>query len=301
MTNDEVFSRIEEEFMLRNYSKRTMASYKRTAVEFLHFAGKSNFEELDQDDLRRYLVHLRSNNIVAPSTSNQYNAACKFLLKVILRKPVDEYNCPNAKIHRKIQPAMTRDQIRLLLSNFNDISSFTFFMLLYGTGLRFSEALDVKAEDIKPGDHGTHYIHVVHGKRDKERYVFLPDACYRALRRYWAFNKRGGDASDLVFPLKIHKTSAKYFLQKSFNDVRYGNTILEEFTPHSLRRSFATHLFQVDRGNIWTIKDSLGHANLGTTELYLGNVNTYQKFTETPADVCEDAYAAFLARNGWRR
>ena len=92
MTNDEVFSRIEEEFMLRNYSKRTMASYKRTAVEFLHFAGKSNFEELDQDDLRRYLVHLRSNNIVAPSTSNQYNVACKFLLKVILRKPVNEYN-----------------------------------------------------------------------------------------------------------------------------------------------------------------------------------------------------------------
>ncbi len=45
MTNDDVFCRLEEEVMLRNYSKRTLTSYKRTAVEFLHFAGKSNFEE----------------------------------------------------------------------------------------------------------------------------------------------------------------------------------------------------------------------------------------------------------------
>ncbi len=246
-------------------------------------------------------MYLRSNNIVSHSTSNQYNAACKFLLNVILRKPVDEYYCPNAKIHRKIQPAMTKEQVLTFLASLTDVTAFTFFLLLYGTGLRFSEALDVRARDIRPGEDGAHYIHVVHGKRDKERYVFLPDACYHALRRCWAFNKRGGDISDLVFPLKINTTSAKYFLQKSFNDVRYDNTLLSEFTPHSLRRSFATHLFQVDRGNIWTIKENLGHASIGTTELYLGNVNTYQKFTKTPADICEDAYDAFLERNSWKR
>ncbi len=139
---------------------------------------------------------------------------------------------------------MTKEQVLTFLASLTDVTAFTFFLLLYGTGLRFSEALDVRAKDIRPGEDGAHYIHVVHGKRDKERYVFLPDACYHALRRCWAFNKRGGDISDLVFPLKINTTSAKYFLQKSFNDVRYDNTILSEFTPHSLHHKNIYTMFR---------------------------------------------------------
>lgn len=78
--------------------------YLRTINEFLAFSGKSGLSALTGDDKRRWLLHLRAEGRLTTATTNQYNSACKFLLRNVLDVEVKDCQTPNARLKRKVQP-----------------------------------------------------------------------------------------------------------------------------------------------------------------------------------------------------
>ncbi len=310
MSNDEVLQKFNDDCLLRDLSERTKASYLRTIYEFLAFSGKNELGALTGDDLRRWLLHLKNENRLSNATTNQYNSACKFLLRNVLDVEVKDSQTPNAKLKREVQPYMSVVDVKEFFSHFNDIMVFTYFLLLYSTGMRRFEALNVTPEDIHSdvNNPGSDYIIVRHGKGGHDRRVSLPHATYLMMREYYKVcclpkyrdleeKEKAEIKSSPLFPPVINGVSANHFFTKVFNNVRNCSTRFAEFHPHTLRHSFAVHMLQKDINNLLYVKANLGHKSLASTEIYLGDAVLYAvPNAESPIEVAVFLCDAFHAR-----
>lgn len=306
MSNEEVLKKFDEDCLLRDLSERTKESYLRTIGEFLAFTGKENYEELTGDDLRRWLVYLRTHEELTNATTNQYNSACKFLLRNVLDKEVKDSQTPNARLKRKVQPYMSVAEVKELFSYFKDIIVFTYFLLLYSTGMRRSEALNVTPEDIhgNANNPDEDYLIVRRGKGGHDRRVPLPHPTYMMLREFYrefwmpkyrnmSVKETAGIKATPLFPAIINGVRAESFFTKAFNTAKNCNTKFAEFHPHTLRHSYAVHMLQKNINNIFCVKATFGHKSLSSTEIYLGDAILYGVSNpETPAEValslCEE-------------
>ena len=142
--------------------------------------------------------------------------------------------------------------------------------LLYGTGLRLSEALNLKITDV---DGDRHQIRVQRGKGHKDRYVHIPPCLLQTLRRYY----RACRPEDYLFNgdhvgSRWAKRAAQYAIERAA--VAAG--ILRAVSPHVLRHCYATH--HLEKGtSIFILKAQLGHANLVTTSRYLHLCANYEQ------------------------
>ncbi len=299
MSNEEILEKFRDDCLLRDLSERTVDSYYRILCMFAEFSGTAEYASLNEAYLRKWLLHLKKNTRLSNATINQYNSACKFFLKTVLGQDVDDRQVPNSKLKRKPQGAMTTDEIREFFSHFNDITSFTYFLLLYSTGIRRSEALGITPKDIigdrDKKESGTLIIR--NGKGGHTRNVELPYATYMLLRDYYTLKvkpkyegvceeEKEGIRTMPLFPASINGVKAKTFFTTAFNTVREGNIKFEEYHPHTLRHSFAVHMLQKDINNILRVQANLGHKSLATTEIYLRNAKIYDvKDAMSPAEL----------------
>lgn len=310
MSNEEVIRKAEEDFLLRDLSGRTQESYLRVFACFLEASGETEYTALTESHLRSWLLELKSSGKLSNATINQYNSACKFLLKVVLVRDVNDSQVPNSKLKRKPQPSMSVDEIRELFSHFSDITSFTYFILLYSTGIRRSEALGITPEDIIRGKNEgeSDYLVIRNGKGGHTRNVELPHATYMLLREYYTVRikpkyeglseeEKKGIKTTPLFPTSINGVAAKNFFTRAFNTARECNTIYKEYHPHTLRHSFAVHMLQKNISNILRVQANLGHKSLATTEIYLKDAKLYGvKDAMSPSEVAEELCTAFHER-----
>ena len=307
MSNDEVIEKFEEDCLLRDLSERTQESYRRVFTMFVEFAGVTEYASLDEAYLRKWLLHLKKNTNLTNATINQYNSAVKFFLKIVLGLDVNDKQVPNSKLKRKPQPSMTVNEIKELFSHFTDITVFTYFILLYSTGIRRSEALGITPGDIIKGEKNgeSDYIIIRNGKGGHTRNVELPHATYLLLRVYYVRKwkplidhmteeEKAGIKTAPLFPASINGVKADSFFTKAFNTGREHNIKFEEYHPHTLRHSFAVHMLQKDMNNILRVQANLGHNSLATTEIYLKDAKLYGvKDAMSPSEVAEELCNAF--------
>ena len=312
MSNDEVMQKFEDDALLHDLRERTVETYRRCFGMLLEFSKETEYAALTAAHLRDWLLFLKKKTKLSGATINQYNSSCKFFLKVVLEEEVDDTQVPNSKIRRKPQPFMTVDEIIQFFAGFTDIVAFTYYLLLYSTGLRKSEALCITMEDIHGDDKHPNddYIFIRNGKGGKQRNVSLPHVTYLMLREYYRVfwgpvvrnmteEEKEGIKTMLLFPAKINGIKATSFFSKAFNSIRDGNTLFKKFHPHTLRHSYAVHTLQKDNNKILKVKAQLGHTHLSSTEIYLGDARLYD--VENPRDPEEVAgilYRAFHARTG---
>lgn len=312
MSNEEVLEKFEEDCLLRDLSERTIESYRRIFGMFVEFAEVTEYASLDEAYLRKWLLHLKKNTQLTNATVNQYNSACKFFLKIVLAQNIDDKQVPNSKLKRKPQPSMTTGEIREFFSHFNDITSFTYFMLLYSTGIRRSEALGITIGDISGNkdveieENGNLVIRS--GKGGHTRNVELPYATYMLLRLYYitirkpiisgmSEEERAGIKTMPLFPPTICGVNAHSFFTRAFNTARECNTKFKDFHPHTLRHSFAVHMLQKDINNILRVQANLGHRSLATTEIYLRDAKLYGvKDAVSPSELAKELSNEFFAK-----
>ncbi len=310
MSNDEVMQKFDDDVLLRDLRPRTVDTYRRSFSMLLEFSGETEYAALTEEHLRNWLLHLKRETKLSGATINQYNSSCKFFLKVVLEQEINDSQVPNSKIRRKPQPFMSVDEVIQFFSGFDDIVSFTYFLLLYSTGLRRSETLSITMEDIhgdnnKPNED---YIFIRNGKGGKQRNVSLPHITYLMLREYYRVfwgpvvrnmteEEKAGIKTMPLFPAKINGKKANTFFTKAFNSVRDGNILFKKFHPHTLRHSYAVHTLQKDNNKILKVKAQLGHSNLSSTEIYIGDANFYNVTNPMdPEEVAEILCRAFHER-----
>jgi len=157
---------LEKELAARKYSPKTIKAYIRYNEDFLRFSGK-NPHKIDDDDVKNFLFHLVEEKEVSTSTLNTAINALKFYYGEVLKRRF-VYEIKRPRKDKKLPIVLSQEEIFKILSSVNNIKHKAILMLIYSAGLRVSEVVKLKPEDV---DTGRRLIYVRGGKGSKDRYI----------------------------------------------------------------------------------------------------------------------------------
>lgn len=252
-----------EEYLLKLELKRYANSTVRTYVSFFemfinHYKHK-DLHTIDESDIRAFLQQLIQRN-VSNSYLNQAINAIKFYYEVVMDMPNRFYEIERPRREYKLPKVISKEEVLSIIANANNLKHKCIISLLYSSGLRRSELLNLKPTDV---DSKRMLVRVVAAKGNKDRHTLLSTTVLEDLREYYKewkpqiylFEGRKANRYSAESVLKIVKMSAK----------KAG--VAQTVTPHVLRHSFATHLLEsgVDLRQIQVL---LGHGSSKTTEIY---------------------------------
>jgi len=252
-----------EEYLLKLELKRNANSTVKTYVTFfelfINYHKEKELKELNEQDIRAFLQSLiqkkHSNSYV-----NQAINAIKFYYEVVLGMPNRFYEIERPRKEYKLPKVISKEEVISIIENTNNIKHRCIVQLLYGSGLRRSELLNLKIKDI---DSERMLVRVEGSKGNKDRLTLLSKTALKDLRRYYKkyepqlflFEGKKGIKYSGASVLKIVRTAAE--------KARIRTTV----TPHVLRHSFATHLLESGT-DLRKIQILLGHGSTKTTEIY---------------------------------
>jgi integrase/recombinase XerD len=253
-----------EELERRNYDQSTIRHYLRWVEQYARYFGKSP-DKLGLEHLRTYQAYLLKTRKLSPGTVENHVAALRFLYVRTLRRPEFREYIPYPRVPKKLPGILSKEEVARLINSSGTLFHRTVLMVLYGTGMRRSEAARLKLDDI---DSQRMIIRVVGGKGGKDRDLPLSPALLETMRAHWlCFKPR-----TFLFPTRQPRDHEQPITDKAVWQIvteaarRAG--IRKRVTPHTLRHSWATHLLE-DGTDLRTIQLLLGHEDLETTARYL--------------------------------
>ena len=264
----------------KKYSKNTINAYKRDIIAFSDFCE----EEFDQKEItlihyhqiRTWIVALVENKISNRSINRKISSLktfYSFLQKIheIEINPLAKHKA--LKVQKKIQTPFDKEEVESVLSvleeekDFESVRDRLIIELLYSTGMRRIELVNVKEKDI---DFSRQVIKVL-GKRNKERYVMVLPSVLKTLNQYLSL-KRDYEKS-LVEALLITKKGVKIYETLVYRVINlYFSKVSTKAkkSPHILRHAFATQLLN-NGASLNSVKELLGHSSLAATQVYTHN------------------------------
>jgi integron integrase len=295
-----LLEQVTDEMERRGLSPRTVSAYRGWIRRYVRFCGMRHPRETGAAEIRRFLTALAVEERVATATQNQAFSALLFLYRAVLGIEIEGLEgIVRAKRSRRMPEVLSRAEVAALLRALDGQARMV-GLLLYGSGLRLSEAVQLRVKDL---DAESGRIMVRFGKGAKDRVVpFASQAAHALslhldrLQRDHAADRTRGIASALVpagFSRKHPGAAASwqwYFvfpsarvrdhdgtrlrwhcspstIQKAVAAAARTARIHKRVGPHTLRHSFATHLLE-DGCNVRTLQTLLGHSDLRTTMIY---------------------------------
>jgi integrase/recombinase XerD len=260
---DKFKKRFEQEVTLRNLSARTRKSYWWHINDYEHYLQKDP-EQSGIEDLRSYFQSMLSDGQHKPGSVKMGYYALKFLFTQIYHKEWAAEYLPTPKTAKTLPLVLAKDEVPDVLSVIPNFKHRMVIMFIYSTGARVSECVNIKLSDI---DSKRMQVNIQEGKGLKQRKVPLSPVLLSALRRYYKeytpqhylFEGAGGKGTHLGV------TAVREICQKARFRAPH---IKKDFTPHTFRHSFATHLLEQGT-NLLIIQRLMGHADLSNTLKYL--------------------------------
>jgi len=312
-----LLTQVRQAIRLHQYSRRTEEAYVGWVRRYVRFSGMRHPLELKSDDVRRFLVGLADGKGVGPSTQTQALSALLFLYREVLGLELDP-----VQVVRPVQPVrlpvvLSRDEVVRLLRAMTGLPRLA-CLLMYGSGLRLLEALQLRVKDL---DFSRGEIVVRRGKGMKDRITMLPESCRPELKEHLELVRRrhrrdlAGGGGYVVLPGAFHRKSPsaarawawqyvfpakrrsvdpgtghdyrhhlhESVVQRAVKRALEAAGIEKRATCHSLRHSFATHLLE-DGYDIRTVQELLGHRDVATTMVYTHVLNRGGFGIRSPAD-----------------
>jgi len=247
--------------VVQRYSWNTIQSYTSKFGRFLEYFDGRHVENLKVEDVNTYLRSITTDRI-SESLLNTVHSAVKFYYEKVIYKP--DFELEKLKRPRKgkyLPTLLSEKEVDRLFKTFKNLKHLAIAYTIYGGGMRLSEMLNIRVQDIY---WDRDQIHIKNGKGNKDRITLLSHSLKGLLVKYfdeyqpqyWLFegqDRKGPYTSGSV--QKIIRQAAR----------RAG--ISRRVTPHTLRHCFATHL--LDRGtDIRFIQELLGHKDIKTTLIY---------------------------------
>ncbi len=266
---------------LQSASDNTLTAYGSDVTDFLafmsaHFGGPQGMaalENITTGDMRAWMAATRSDGISARSLARKLSSVKTFYRWLAEREgfePTAILSARAPKFQKKLPRPLAEDAAKAVLDTValqsqtpwvaaRDVAVVT---LLYGCGLRISEALGLRGEDAPLPDK----LRIV-GKGDKERIVPVLPAARTAVDHYLSLCPVGIAKDDALFRGVRGGPLSAGQIQKAMARTRAQLGLPATATPHALRHSFATHLLEAG-GDLRSIQELLGHASLSTTQAY---------------------------------
>ena len=256
----ELRSRMIQDMQLHGLAARTRQSYVDAVKGLARFYQRSP-DRLSEDEIRSFFLHLINEKGAARSTVTIYLCGIKFFYETTLGRklPILEIVRP-AKRH-KLPVVLSTEEVNNLLERVKNPVYRMCLTLIYACGLRLSEGLHLRVEDI---DSDRMLVAVRNGKGGKDRYVPLPERTLEQLRAYWMLHRpKTWLFSTKTGQLPLNPTT----LQKTFKAVVRQSGIGKNASVHTLRHSYATYLLE-SGVNLRVIQELLGHKSPHTTAIY---------------------------------
>lgn len=244
---------------LKKYSDNTVRNYVSHFEAFINYYYDANLISLNEVDVRTYLQKLiqegKSNSYVNMSVNS-----IKFYYEIVLGMPNRFYAIERPRKEKQLPEVLSKEEIIMVINNANNIKHKCIIGLLYSSGLRRSELLNLKITDI---DSKRMVVKINNAKGNKDRISILSPSILKDLQQYY---KEYRPKTYLFEGQKGGKYSAASVL-KVVSSTAVKARINKKVTPHMLRHSFATHLLE-NGTDIRHIQLLLGHSSTKTTEIY---------------------------------
>lgn len=259
------------------YSDHTVRVYTTYFRDFqAYFEGK-RIDRITPDEINSYLVYLINERGISTCQQNQRINAIKFYYEKVLGQPRRCYAVSRARREKTLPDVLSKQEVKAILSAVvTDLRFWCMFSVLYSAGLRISELLALKPDDINVL---RSLIRVRQGKGRKDRFTLLSKPLIKKLTEYrelykpkvWLFERLPGEQ----FTESIVSKRLKAAAQEA--------GITKRIYPHLLRHSFATHL--IEQGtDLKIVKELMGHNSIRTTEIYVHIADTFKSNIKSPLD-----------------
>ncbi len=265
MNNNEAVQSFVTDLALRGYSKHTLKAYRITVERALTFSGK-NFKKVTTQDLKEFLLFLQREKECSLRTIHRHINALRTFFRLFEMDVADKIQLP--KVEKALPTFLNFGEIETLLNSIFNTRDLAIIRLLYASGLRVSELVNLNRESIEEKR-----IHVESGKGKKDRVVYIDGGTLELVKGYLSERK---DQNPALFVNRRGKRLSDRYIEILVKRHAKRAGITKKVTPHTLRHTFATHLLQ-NKANIMVIKDLLGHASLSTTQIYTHVTDEYKK------------------------
>jgi len=269
-----------EEFLqklsLKHYAANTAKTYISLFEVFMNHHQHKELQSIDEMMIKTYLQKLVING-KSDSYLNQMINSIKFYYEVVLEMPNRFYSIERPRKRTSLPKVISLEEVQEIIKNTNNIKHKCIVSLLYSAGLRRSELLNLKLEDI---DSKRMVINIKDAKGNKDRISILSWSVLADLRIYYkAWRPR-----KYLFEGPTHqKYSAESVLKIIKNSAKKAG-IKKNITPHMLRHSFATHLLE-NGTDLRYIQVLLGHNSTKTTEIYTQVATNNIKKIKSPIEL----------------
>lgn len=270
-----------------NYSMNTKASYSTTFHLLLEFMNKEKnikpnkieIEIITKEVIVQFLDWLETNRFVSIQTRNQRLACIKSFYKYVQSNEPDLFDTcslilsiKNKKVPNKIISYFSEDEIRIMinyLNNSKDLKKLTMICVLYETGARVSEFINIKLNDLNLSDNASITLY---GKGNKTRVVPISEELVKLINKYLkeVYTNYG---DDYLFYSNYKKQYERTSINKIIHTFiiilksEYPTRFNGSYSPHSFRHTKATHLYNNGTPLLY-IKNFLGHSTISSTEIY---------------------------------
>ena len=260
--------RMVEDMQLRGLSEKTQDGYVRAVRQLAEHYDKSP-QNISDEELRQYFLHLTNVKHLSPSTIRVALYGIRFLFQHTLRKEWPTLDLVRPRREKKLPVVLSVAEVRRILGIIRRPRYRVCLSTIYACGLRLREGVHLQVRNI---DSDRMMVHVQHGKGAKDRYVPLPVPTLEMLRRYWrthrhpewlfpAPTKSGVPLSTATKPMSVSG------VQRAFKAALQESGIQKDASVHTLRHSYATHLLEAGV-NLRVIQAYLGHSSPQTTAIY---------------------------------
>ncbi|MFH1054289.1 MAG: tyrosine-type recombinase/integrase [Candidatus Woesearchaeota archaeon] len=265
---------VKKEMLRRRLSRKTISTYLFYIRKFLLFCPKSP-KEFSKKDIRDFLEQ-KGYLEKSGSTTNVALMALRFMMEECLKKSM-RVNIRYSKTPKSLPSCLTKEEIKKLIDSIKNEKHRLLVSLMYGAGLRVSEAVSLRKEDI---DLYSGYGWVRHGKGNMDRPFIIPESLRKDIVQ------RVKCEGSYTFPGRNQYHLSVRSVQQILK--RAGRKVLKKHVnPHMLRHSFATHLIE-DGYDLMAVQSLLGHNEARTTIEYLHVVKPKMINIKSPLDGLED-------------
>ncbi len=260
----------------KNYSHHTIENYKKDITDFSDFLTQKqmDFKELTYQDIREYLMKLYDHKYSRSSVARKLSSLRSFYsylareevvndnVFLLVSSPKKEKKLPKFLYHSDLDNLFVIPDINNKLGQRDKL----ILELLYGTGIRVEELVNIKKTDI---DYSNRIINIL-GKGNKERTVIYGGCCEEILKLYLSSGYpellKDKKTEYLILNnngMKITTRGIRFII----NNLIDNSSITTNVSPHTLRHTFATHMLE-NGADLLTVQELLGHASLSTTGIY---------------------------------
>lgn len=242
---------------------------------FINHYKEKDILELGELEIRDYLTNKISNH-VSDSQINQIINSIKFYYEIVLGMPNRFYQIERPKKKDKLLVVLSKKEVKSILDCTSNIKHYCILSIIYSSGLRISELLNLKISDI---DSSRMMIRIEDSKGGKDRYSLLSESLLHKLRDYYKEYKPQKYLIEGRNGGQYSSTSIGKILKRACEKAKINKKVI----THTLRHSFATHLLEQGT-DLRSIQTLLGYYSIATTEIYTHVANTSMKNIKNPLD-----------------